>query len=498
VGGLWSDEGAYDFLVKRLPVEVATTKDFHRWRLKEGNEEQLMISLRDVVWEEIWDELALFPDEVWHQEKPHRVVYHSEPGAADDGLCFEVPIDVLSVFPDYLPGWGVPGIFAERVELLMRSLPKDQRTACFPIADAVEGFLAEWEGWEPNKDLLAALAEFLSARSGHLIEAEMFDPLRLPDELRPKLRVVGEDGKVYGIGEDVQAAKDQLAGVLRQRREESANLEWETTGGTYWSFGELPVEAEGAYPALVDEGEAVGTRAFLDPREATESHRAGCVRLFLLDQAEQAEFVRKRFPLGPGVKLSLGLLGGPQLKEDLLRVAGEGAMGVLPRDRDTFERAAAEGKGRLYECAQTIAGELEVVTEIQSELRQWLDEHRADRHLSEVVEDLEEQLLWLLGPGFAWRAGYGRMKRYGRYLHGIRERLERLESRPLIRDEEKRDQFRPLWERWIVTWQQSPEAARWWEAGWMLEEWRLQLFAPGQGRETKVSAKRIESLLESL
>jgi hypothetical protein len=76
--------------------------------------------------------------------------------------------------------------------------------------------------------------------------------------------------------------------------------------------------------------------------------------------------------------------------------------------------------------------------------------------------------------------------------------LERLGSQPLIRDEEKRDQFRPLWDRWVTGWQTSPEAARRWEAGWLLEEWRMQLFAPGQPREVKSSAKRVEVLLDEL
>ena len=60
----------------------------------------------------------------------------------------------------------------------------------------------------------------------------------------------------------------------------------------------------------------------------------------------------------------------------------------------------------------------------------------------------------------------------------------------------ERVQLRPLWERWMASWQASPSAVRWWEAGWMLEEWRLSLFAPGQPREGKVSAKRIEKMLD--
>ena len=125
-----------------------------------------------------------------------------------------------------------------------------------------------------------------------------------------------------------------------------------------------------------------------------------------------------------------------------------------------------------------------------------MERNRQDRHLGEVVRQLEEQREWLLRPGFAWKAGPDRMKRYQRYFYGMEERINRLETQPLIRDEEKQDQFLPLWDEWLILWSERPEAVRLWEIGWMLEEWRLQLFAPGVPRVGKVSAKRIEKALE--
>ena len=509
VGGLWSDEGAYDFFIERLPVEVATAKAFHRWRCSGHNEERLMIRLPDVVWEEVGEELTLFPDQVWHGEERYAVAYRSEPEAEDDGVCFEVPIDRLALFPDHLPGWGVPGILGDRIELLIRSLPKGQRQACFPIADAVEEFLEEWSAWEPDRALAAALADFCSARSGHQIDPGMFGPGRLPAELRPKLRVLGDRGEVLGLGEDAGALKDGLAAVLRQRREDAANEAWEMTGGTYWSFGDLPCEEpDGVHPALVDEGNSVGTRAFLDEDEAAESHRAGCVRLFLFDQAEQAEFVRKRLPLGPGGRLYARVWGG-NLPDDLLRCAADGALrtghsapgpssGDLPRSEAEFTAASREATGRLFDCARELAEALEHVVDSYQRIWNWVEAHRADRNLAGVVADIEEELEWLLRSGFAWKAGYGRMRRYWRYFRGIEERLERVESQPLVRDEEKREQFAGPRDRWMAAWHERPEAVRLWEAGWMLAEWRLQLFAPGQPSEGKVSGKRISKLLESL
>jgi hypothetical protein len=96
---------------------------------------------------------------------------------------------------------------------------------------------------------------------------------------------------------------------------------------------------------------------------------------------------------------------------------------------------------------------------------------------------------------FSWKAGFDRMRRYQRYFHGMEARIARLEEQPLIRDEEKQDQFLPLWDAWQEEWHARPEAVRLWEIGWMLEEWRLQLFAPRVPHLGKVSAKRIEKAL---
>ncbi len=494
VGYLWDEVAAYDFFFERLPVTVNTTREFYR--LADDPEEagRLMLRFSDLIWEEgVEERLRLFPDEVEHGGQRWGVSYVSELGALDDGLTFEVGIDELVRLPDYLPSWGVPGMLGERVELLIRTLPKEWRRVCQPIAEKVEGFLAEWECWEPQGQLEGALLDYLRVRVGR--EAlEGLEPERLPGHLRAKVRVRDERGEVMAFGEDVRKIKEQLAGELRARREAAANEEWEMTGGEVWSFGEVPVEVDGVFPALVDEGESVGMRAFLDGAEAEESHRAGVVRLFLLEHAEHGEYVRGSFPLRMAGRFMMSLLP-EETVGDLVRVSAEGGMGSMARDEVSFGECSALGRGEWYGCAEQVAEAMENVADADARVREWMEERRADRHLGEVVRQLEEQRAWLLRDGFGWKSGYERMRRYQRYFYGMEERIQRLESRPLVKDEEKQDEFLPLWEWWWRLWEERPEAVWLWEAGWMLEEWRLQLFAPGVPRVGKVSGKRIERVL---
>lgn len=495
VGYLWNEVAAYDFFFERMPATTNTTKDFYK--LTENPEEagKLMVRFSDLIWEEgVEDRLRFFPDVVEHGGRKWRVNYVSDLDADDDGLTFEVGIDELVKFPDYLPSWGVPGILEDQVELLIRSLPKDWRRECQPIAEKVSGFLTEWENWEPQGRLEVTLLEYLRKKVGRN-SLEGLEPDRLPIHLRPKVRVRDEKGEVLAFGEDIRLIKEKLAAELRARREAAANEEWEMTGGEVWSFDELPVEAEGGvFPGLVDEGETVGMRAFLDFEEAEESHRAGVMRLFMLEHAEHGPYVRKNFPLKMAGRFLLPLLSEGTL-EDLVIVSAEGAMGKVPRSEAEFSERSAKGRGDWFGCAETVADAMEGMADADGRVREWMEANRQNRHLGEVVKQMEQQREWLLRGGFAWKSGYERMKRYQRYFFGMEERIHRLETQSLLRDEEKQDQFLPLWDDWLILWHERPEAVRLWEIGWMLEEWRLQLFAPGVPHVGKVGAKRIEKAL---
>jgi ATP-dependent helicase HrpA len=411
-------------------------------------------------------------------------------------------LDQLADFPEYLPGWGVPGLLEERVYLLVRSLPKSQRQACSPARDMAQAFVEEWQGWEPTRELRVELADYLSRRCGHVIEAGMFDEDRLPENMRPKIRVWGDGDEELACCESAEEIRQSLAEMVREKREVEVNEEWEMTGGEGWDFGAIPeVVDDEIFPALLDEGETVGMRAYLNKSQADESHRAGCVRLFRIDQASQCDYVRKKFPLGMEGKLMLPVMETHRGEaiEQMLGVACEGALGIpLPRDEQAFRKASDAAKGELFQCAEKVARGFEQMCEIRGRVAEWMEQQRDDRHLHVVVEDLDEEMDWLTGSGFIWRAGYERMRDYDRYFQAMEERLKRLQSLPQVKDDEKRERVQGLWGKWYAAWKNDPDDVRLWSAGWLLMEWRVAEFAPGLPRLGKVSQKRIQTIMDDL
>jgi ATP-dependent helicase HrpA len=492
-GGLWSEEAVLDFFETRLPDGMFTTKAFHDWQSKHGD--TLIANHADVVLEDL-DALDLegYPDWLAHGGEEYTLYYRAAPGERDDGVTIGVHIDQLPRLPEWLPGWGVPGDMPWRVEWMIRSLPKDLRRECQPVADAARGFADEWRHREPDAALEVRLAQYLSKFSGWEITPRSFDLERLPEELVTKIWVCDDDERELAFGKDVKALQAKLGRVVTDRFEAAANAEWERRGLKEWTEGEIPERVETpagpAYPALIDEGGTVGIKAFSNPHEAAQSHRAGIVRLLMLAQPDQVAYLKKKFPLGLMAKVELPRHATPL--SDVLALAAEGALGAkrisTPED---FAAKAKDAKGRWFEAATVIAKSLDSTFEAVGPVRQWIHDNRKDRHLAAVAADLEEELAWLLRNRFVWRAGFVRMRSHDRYLRGIRSRLGRISSLPLVKDLEKMERVRKYWQPWFIEWTKRPDDPALWEYGWLLEEFRLSLFAPDIAVEMKVSEKRL-------
>ena len=482
VGFLWNEMTVYDFFFERLPVSVNTTKEFERFCQVPEQAAKLRPRFSDLIWEEgVEEEARLFPDVLKHSGKEWPLRYVSDPEENDDGVTVEIAVGELAAFPAYLLSWNVFGNRGELVEKLVRSLGKEMRVALHPIAEVVDDFLKAWDGWEPQCGLEQALREFLEERLAGSREIGEFSWANVPEYLRMKARVLDEDGSVLAFGEQIAELSEKVAPLLEERFQVAAEREWTSTGGTFWSFGAVPEEAAGCYPAVVDEGETVGTRAFFTAEEAYHEHRAGVVRLFRIEQDSQWKFVKRSLPLGLEAKLFLATYPDEE-KRDLLRVAAEMAMrgngGGLPRDEAAFAKAAERGRGDLFASAQEVCEVMEEVSTTVDEVRRALEALGDKGYFGEVQDSVGEQLEWLTSPGFVWRAGADEVRELPKYLRGILVRLKRLGTFPVSRDQKKEDKLQDEFQGWWQKWRYHQQDRALWSEGWRLEQLRYQLFVP--------------------
>ena len=208
-------------------------------------------------------------------------------------------------------------------------------------------------------------------------------------------------------------------------------------------------------------------------------------------------YLKKKFPLGMMAKVELPRLGpGGTSLDTLILLAAEGAAdGLFPRSPDAFRLLTEQARGGWYDAAAIIGKSIDEIFEILPEIQRWVTANRNDRNLGEIAEDIDEQLAWLFRKDFAWQAGFANLRDYPRRLRAIRSRLGRLSSLPIVKDLEKMDRFRRLWQPWFQRHSTHPEDPAHWAAGWALEEYRISLFAPDIPLVGKVSEKRVEEIV---
>ena len=269
---LAGDEAIFAFYDARIPEDVVSARHFDRWwrDARRATPDALTLT-RDVL---VRDD-AVVDDSAWPATwKQGDLVlplsYRFEPGAADDGVTVEVPLQALGQLrPDRFE-WLVPGLREELVTALIRGLPKELRRPLVPIPETAAQVLARLE--PRRRPLLEDMERALEALRGVQVPRSAWDVARLPAHLRVTFRVRDDGGRRRGLARSVLAEGKDLAEVRARVRPQlraeltAAAARLERSGLRSWEIGSLPREvtlsgtgqAVRAYPALVDEGETAG------------------------------------------------------------------------------------------------------------------------------------------------------------------------------------------------------------------------------------------------
>ncbi|MCL2542993.1 MAG: ATP-dependent RNA helicase HrpA [Nocardioidaceae bacterium] len=509
----------FDFYDARVGAEVVSGAHFDTWWKREGRAKGGLtfdpaMLVRDNA-EEISEQD--FPDRWVSQSHDFEVRYHFEPGAADDGVLIDIPLGALNRVADDDFSWNVPGLREELVTELIRGLPKSLRVQCVPAPNTAREFLAAVPAGD--EALLDALERFLRATRGVHVPRDAWDLAGLPTHLRPTFRVVDERGRERSRGKDLDALKAPLRGDFAKAMAEVAtDTGLSRSGERSWVFGDLPEVVEqkraghevAAYPALVDEGATVGLQAFGSAEEAAARHRYGVARLLLLglgglDKPDHPlTGIVEALPMAD----KLALAGSPYasvdaLLADCLRCVVLDAIGeTAPRTEESYDALLAGLRQDAPARVRDVVGRVLHVLEAWRETDRALS-GRVEMALLPALTDLRSQLGRLVHAGFVGEAGSERLGRYPAYLRAMRIRRERLaeSGAAAYKDREAMDRIGPLQDAYLHRVEALPpgrppgpglRAVR-----WMLEEYRISLWAQQVGTSGSVSDVRIRKALDA-
>ena len=498
-----SDDDIAAFFDARIPSDITSARHFDAWwkRVRGDDPGLLELSLSDVtVPEAARLDATEFPEEWHHGDVVAPIHYLYEPGTEIDGVVIDVPAAGLDRIDPSVFEWHVPGHRAELVESLIRSLPKKVRTRFLPIRETARQVLEV----PATGGLLDHVRRELSRMSGLSIVPGDFDITGLPAHLKPTFRVVTEGGDVLAAGDDLAELRQRLQEEVRETVAKASHP-IERSGITRWDVGDIPrtltvtglADELTTYPALVDDGDSVSLRVLATVREQTEAMWFGTRRLLALAVDRPSRLLEPLLTRQAQADLRLGPYAQTSAwVADVVTCAADAALaeqGGPVWTEAEYGRLARRVSGRIGDLIVEVG---EQSLELFAALRDL--QIAVDRSVAplfeDAVEDIRQQVVRLVYPGFLAAIGPGRIDDVTRYLRAAEWRLDKLAERPQ-RDREAMEAVRTLEDehaRLLESIAVTPELI---DIGWQCQELRVQLFAQPLGTREPVSVKRIARAL---
>jgi len=508
---LVDDESVFAFYDKRVPADVVSARHFDAWWKKARHKRPDLLDLSTS--ELIRDSAegvspAQFPDRWTSGSFTVDLSYQFDPGAASDGVTVTIPLPLLPTATEAGIDWQVPGLRAELITALLRSLPKDYRRSIVPIPDTAAELVRRLPT-EPRTSITATLSEELLSIRGVHIPSDAWDADKLPGHLRPTYQVVDTGGAVLASSKDLAALQRQFAAAIADTLQ-SITEDISRRSVADWDFDELPREVERTvgghlmrgYPALVDEAGTVAVRVLDTPEHQGRAMWSGTRRLLLNTVPSPARSIANSLSQQQKLTLSRTPHGSPvALLEDccsaavdvLMRTAGGPAW-----DRSAFESLRVQIRDGLGSTALRIARDVErVISEAhQVELRLT---GAAAPTVAPAVREVSVQLSELVYPGFVTGTPAAQLPQLRRYLQALSQRLDDAATNP-SRDRERQAQVAvvvaDLAELRRRLGDDSSDPVD--DIRWMIEELRVSLFAQKLGTAYPISVPRIHKAMDAL
>ncbi len=492
----------------RLPQDIYQTASFETWYKRESakNPQLLVMRDEDVLARDASEVTAAqYPDHLRIGELQLPLEYHFEPNHPRDGVTLRVPAPLLPQLRAERLDWLVPGLIEAKAVALVRNLPKAIRKNFVPVPDFVKAALSKitfGEGALPD-----ALGRELLRMTGARVSDEAWAEaaVGLESHLKMNIEVVDARGKFLGEGRDLAeltahfSEASQAALAPPQQKAEQKPVEAK-------GFAQVAEKAQAkmaglsmtVYPALVEENAVVKEGRFPTQAEADYQHRRALQRLLLQQLAEPAKYLRYKLPGLTELALLYRDMGKiDALVEDILLASLDSCIldgeAQLPRDGAALASLAERKRGDWAPHAERLARLTLDILKLWHGLQKRF-KGKIDLAQAVALNDIKAQLGNLVYPGFVRETPTEWLKEYPRYLKAIEQRFEKIGAQ-LQRDRVWSGELVGYWEQYqtrLKKHQQEgkrdPELTLY---RWMLEEYRVSLWAQQLGTKMAVSDKRL-------
>ena len=494
------------------PLPLADIRTFEAWlKTAERDNPRLLFLSRDDLMQHAAAHITeeQFPKFWQTADGKFKLSYRFEPHHPLDGVTMTVPLTVLNRLHAPSLEWLVPGMLREKIQLLIKALPKQIRRICVPVPDFITKFL------ESNPDRQAAiipqLAHFIAKSAGDMrileqIDQDAWAAQELPEHCYLNLRIIDDGGQELAGGRKLHELQQQLGQAAAVTFRDNTQ-EFERDNVTTWDIGTLPESIKFArgkqqltgYLGLQKEKDGrIALRLFDTSAAAEQAHRLGVIELMKLQLKEQVKDLNKGIQGFTQAAMLLKHINADTLRDDLTQAVCDRAFigeDELPRNEKAFKEQIKRARSRLPAVKEALSRYLQETTAAYAELNSKLGKHPLT-HL------LRLRLQTLLAPGFASHTPWAQWPRLPIYLKAMTLRLEKYSGNP-ARDAAREADIQELEQMWqektdSLIKQGQPVSDDLAAFKWMIEELRVSLFAQELKTPYPVSVKRLLKEWEGL
>ena len=487
------------------PLPLADIRTFEAWlKTAERDNPRLLFLSRDDLMQHTAAHITeeQFPKFWQTADGKFKLSYRFEPHHPLDGVTMTVPLTVLNRLHAPSLEWLVPGMLREKIQLLIKALPKQIRRICVPVPDFITKFL------ESNPDRQAAiipqLAHFIAKSAGDMRILEQIDQdawagQELPEHCYLNLRIIDDGGQELAGGRKLHELQQQLGQAAAVTFRDNTQ-EFERDNVTTWDIGTLPESIKFArgkqqltgYLGLQKEKDGrIALRLFDTIEAAEQAHRLGVIELMKLQLKEQVKDLNKGIQGFTQAAMLLKHINADTLRDDLTQAVCDRAFigeDELPRNEKAFKEQIKRARSRLPAVKEALSRYLQETAAAYAELNSKLGKHPLT-HL------LRLRLQTLLAPGFASHTPWAQWPRLPIYLKAMTLRLEKYSGNP-ARDAAREADIQELEQMWqektdSLIKQGLPISDGLAGFKWMIEELRVSLFAQELKTPYPVSVKRL-------
>ena len=494
------------------PLPLADIRTFEAWlKTAERDNPRLLFLSRDDLMQHAAAHITeeQFPKFWQTADGKFKLSYRFEPHHPLDGVTMTVPLTVLNRLHAPSLEWLVPGMLREKIQLLIKALPKQIRRICVPVPDFITKFL------ESNPDRQAAiipqLAHFIAKSAGDMrileqIDQDAWAAQELPEHCYLNLRIIDDGGQELAGGRKLHELQQQLGQAAAVTFRDNTQ-EFERDNVTTWDIGTLPESIKFArgkqqltgYLGLQKEKDGrIALRLFDTTEAAEQAHRQGVIELMKLQLKEQVKDLNKGIQGFTQAAMLLKHINADTLRDDLTQAVCDRAFigeDELPRNEKAFKEQIKRARSRLPAVKEALSRYLQETAAAYAELNGKLGKHPLT-HL------MRQRLQTLLAPGFATRTPWAQWPRLPIYLKAMTLRLEKYSGNP-ARDAAREADIQELEQMWqektdSLIKQGLPISDGLAGFKWMIEELRVSLFAQELKTPYPVSVKRLLKEWEGL